>query len=105
VRQTHAMGGLSVSCHVDRPANGIINQLGFIPPGLELDGVEVSYRVPLAKARELIPVIGALPCITSSDAHFLQDIGRAATVFRMAGPTIAEIGLALRGEHGRGILA
>ena len=105
VRQTHAMGGLSVSCHVDRPANGIINQLGFIPPGLELDGVEVSYRVNLAKARELIPVIGALPCITSSDAHFLQDIGRAATVFRMAAPTIAEIGLALRGEHGRGILA
>jgi hypothetical protein len=65
----------------------------------------VSYRVPLAKARELIPVIGARPCITSSDAHFLQDIGRAATVFRMAAPTIAEIGLALRGEHGRGILA
>lgn len=105
VRQTHAMGGLSVSCHVDRPANGIINQLGFIPPDLELDGVEVSWRVPLAKARELIPVIGALPCITSSDAHFLQDIGRAATVFRMTAPTIAEIGLALRGEHGRGILA
>jgi hypothetical protein len=26
-------------------------------------------------------------------------------VFRMAAPTIAEIGLALRGEHGRGILA
>lgn len=105
VRQTHAMSGLSVSCHVDRPANGIINQLGFIPPDLELDGVEVSYRIPIAKARELLPVIGARPCITSSDAHFLQDIGRAATVFRMAAPTIAEIGLALRGELGRGILA
>ncbi|MBI5577569.1 MAG: PHP domain-containing protein [Deltaproteobacteria bacterium] len=104
VRQTHALSGLSVSAHLDRPANGIINQLGFIPPDLELDAVEVSYRVPLAKARELIPVIGALPCITSSDAHFFQDIGRAATVFRMAAPTIAEIGLALRGEHNRGIL-
>jgi hypothetical protein len=46
-----------------------------------------------------------LPCITSSDAHFLQDIGRAATVFRLAAPTISEIGLALRGANGRGILA
>jgi PHP family Zn ribbon phosphoesterase len=105
VDRTHALNGLSLSAHVDRPANGIINQLGFIPPDLELDGLEVSYRVPLAKARELIPAIGKFPCITSSDAHFLKDIGRAATVFRMAAPTIAEIGLALRGEHGRGILA
>jgi 3',5'-nucleoside bisphosphate phosphatase len=31
VRQTHALGGLSLSAHVDRPANGIINQLGFSP--------------------------------------------------------------------------
>jgi hypothetical protein len=104
VRRTHALGGLSVSCHVDRPANGIINQLGFIPPDLELDGVEVSYRIPLAQARERFPMIGALPCITSSDAHFLKDIGRAATVFRMASPRLREIGLALRGERGRGVL-
>ncbi len=105
VRRTHALGGLSVSAHVDRPANGIINQLGFIPPDLELDGVEISYRIPLAKARERFPLIGALPCITSSDAHFLKDIGRAATVFRMAAPRLREIGLALRAEQGRGVLS
>ncbi len=104
VQRTHALKGLSLSAHVDRPANGIINQLGFIPPDLALDGVEVSYRVPLAQARERIPAIGAFPCITSSDAHFLKDIGRAATLVRMAAPTVAEIGLALRGEDGRGIL-
>ncbi|MFO7709318.1 MAG: PHP-associated domain-containing protein [Desulfobacterales bacterium] len=104
VRRTHALGGLSVGAHVDRPANGIINQLGFIPPDLELDAVEVSYRVPLAAARQRFPTIGALPCITSSDAHFLKDIGRAATVFRMAAASLREIGLALRAEAGRGVL-
>ncbi len=104
VHRTHALGGLSISCHVDRPVNGIINQLGFIPPDLGLDGVEVSYRVPLAQARERCPMIGALPCITSSDAHFLKDIGRAATLLRLAAPSLREIGRALRAESGRGVL-
>ena len=105
VRRTHALNGLSLSAHVDRPANGIINQLGFIPPDLELDAVEISYRIPLAQARERFPLIGGLPCITSSDAHFLKDIGRAATLFRLAAPSLREIGLALRAEQGRGVLS
>ncbi|MGE5256747.1 MAG: PHP domain-containing protein, partial [Hyphomicrobiales bacterium] len=67
VRQTHALDGLSLSAHVDRPANGIINQLGFIPPDLMIDGVEVSRRVALSKARQVLPEIGKLPCISSSD--------------------------------------
>ena len=104
VRRTHALNGLSLSSHVDRPVNGIINQLGFIPPDLMLDGVEVSYRIALAQARTTLPEIGDRPCITSSDAHFLKDIGRAYTVLRMAAPTIAEIGSALRGEQGRRVV-
>jgi PHP family Zn ribbon phosphoesterase len=105
VRQTHSLDGFSVSSHVDRPVNGIINQLGFIPPDLMLDAVEISYRIALSRAREALPEIGNRPCITSSDAHFLKDIGRAYTVLRMASPTFAEIGLALRGEQGRRIVA
>ncbi|MCU0559788.1 MAG: PHP domain-containing protein [Desulfobacterales bacterium] len=105
VHRTHALGGLSISAHVDRPANGIINQLGFIPPDLALDGVEVSYRVPLAQARQRFPMIGARACITSSDAHFLKEIGRAATTFRMAAASLREVGRALRAEQGRGVLS
>jgi hypothetical protein len=104
VRQTHALSGLSVSAHVDRPANGIINQLGFIPPDLMIDAVEVSRRISLPRARPSLPEIGKLPCITSSDAHYLKDIGTVHTVLRMAAATIEEIGLALRGAHERAIL-
>jgi PHP family Zn ribbon phosphoesterase len=104
VRQTHALNGLSVSAHVDRPANGIINQLGFIPPDLAIDGVEVSRRIALAKARQVLPDIGNRPCISSSDAHFLKDIGAVHTVLSMAAATIEEIGYALRGEQGRRVL-
>ncbi len=104
VEQTHLLGGLSIASHVDRPAFGIISQLGFIPPDLLLDGVEVSYRMSPKEAREKIPGIRDLPCVTSSDAHYPDDIGKVMTVFIMNAPSFKEIRLALKGCGGRGIL-
>jgi len=104
VAKTHVLGGINISCHVDRPAYGIINQLGFIPEDLHLDGLEVSYRIKLAEAVQTIPGIGNFSCVTSSDAHYLNDIGRAWTVFQLAEPTLAEIRLALARKDGRRIL-
>ncbi len=98
------LGGINISCHVDRPAYGIINQLGFIPEDLNLDGLEVSCRIKLAEAAQIIPGIGNFACVTASDAHYLDDIGKACTVFQMAEPTLAEIRLALAGKGGRRIV-
>ncbi len=104
VAKTHGLGGINISCHVDRPSYGIINQLGFIPEDLNLDGLEVSYRIELAQAVRDIPGIGNYTCVTASDAHYLDDIGRACTVFELAAPTLAELRMALAGKEGRRIL-
>jgi len=104
VEKTHELGGLSLGCHVDRPAYGIINQLGFIPADLALDGVEVSRRVKLADAHKTVAGIEKFSCITSSDAHFLEDIGKVWTLFQMAEPTVAEIQKSLLQQGGRRIL-
>ena len=103
VVKIHKLGGLSIASHVDRPSFGIIGQLGFIPTDLALDGLEVSYRVPLNEVRKKIPGVMNLPCISSSDAHFPDDIGKVKTVFVLAAPTIEEIRLALNGQQGRRI--
>jgi PHP family Zn ribbon phosphoesterase len=104
VEKTHILGGLCLSCHVDRPAYGIIGQLGFIPPELALDGVEVSRRVRLADAQRAVSGIENFPCITTSDAHFLDDIGIVWTAFQLAEPTLAEIRLAFSKKAGRRII-
>jgi PHP family Zn ribbon phosphoesterase len=104
VAKIRDLGGISIASHVDRPAFGIIHQLGFIPPDLPIDGVEVSFRVPLGDARKKFPAMMRLPCISSSDAHFPEDIGKTKTVFVLAEPTLKEIRLALRGKDGRRIL-
>lgn len=104
VDRIHAEGGLAVAAHVDKAAYSIPSQLGFIPPDLCLDAVEVSFRTsPEAACRFFLPD-AALPCITSSDAHFIDEIGRVSTRFLIAEPTVAEIRLALAGRSGRMIV-
>jgi hypothetical protein len=104
VEKAHHLGGICISSHVDRPSYSLIGQLGFIPEDLHLDAVEVSYRVPLDKALTEVPGIKNYPCVTSSDAHFPRDIGKAWTEFILAAPTLEEIRMALEGIDGRRIL-
>jgi PHP family Zn ribbon phosphoesterase len=104
VRQTHEREGLSVTCHIDRQAYSIFGQLGFIPDDLEIDAVEISALADRKSASSTYAGLDRFEIITSSDAHFLKDIGRASTVFKLAEPTLAEIRLALRTEDGRRII-
>jgi PHP family Zn ribbon phosphoesterase len=104
VEKVHHLGGICISSHVDRPSYSLIGQLGFIPPDLHLDAVEVSFRVPLDKALTQVPGIEDYPCLTSSDAHFLNDIGKVWTEFVLVAPTVEEIRMALTGIDGRRIL-
>lgn len=104
VAHIHALKGLSLAAHIDRPVGGIVGQLGFIPPGLGLDGVEVSPRTPAERVPERFPAARGLPCLSFSDAHRLEEIGRAFTRLRLGRPTFYELTLALRGKAGRRVL-
>lgn len=62
------LGGIVIPAHVDRPAFSLTSQLGFIPDG-PWAALEV-VRIPSeADTRDY-------PLITSSDAHYLEHIGR-----------------------------
>lgn len=93
----HQWSGLAIASHVDRERFSLIGQLGFIPKGLKLDALEVS--TPCAAAKEY-----DYPVICSSDAHFLEDIGKNPCCFMVEEASIHEIGKALRQELGRRIV-
>ena len=42
VEAIHENGGLAVAAHIDRESFSVIGQLGFIPPGIDFDALEVS---------------------------------------------------------------
>lgn len=96
VEQIHAFKGLAIASHIDREGFGIIGQLGFIPPGLPLDAVEISDPARVAEFENL-----EYPLISSSDAHDLKNMGRNLTRFVMEDVTLAEMKKALLGQDGR----
>jgi histidinol phosphatase-like PHP family hydrolase len=86
VEEVHVLGGLVIASHIDREAFSVIGQLGFIPEGLELDALEISANMTLPEALELYPEIENFPIITSSDAHFLEDIGTTVSCLHLDMP-------------------
>jgi PHP family Zn ribbon phosphoesterase len=104
VKLIHDFGGLAIASHVDRQGFGIFSQLGFIPAGLKLDGLEISKRTDEGTIRKRHPQCRDYSLITSSDAHYLHDIGTAVTVAKMAEPTLEELIKALQNLDGREIV-
>lgn len=101
VQETGRLGGLSIAAHVDRPSFSILGQLGFIPPDLELDALEISDSNRWEAMRHEAIGVEKLPVVTSSDAHFLSDIGKVYTLLFLEAPNIEEMRMALSGKSGR----
>ena len=92
---------LVIAAHVDRESFSIIGQLGFIPPGLGLDAVEISGRITAVALAAQYPGCGNYPVITGSDAHGPGDIGKRFTWLTVEDGTIAEIKKALTRRDNR----
>jgi hypothetical protein len=82
-------------------AFSILGQLGFVPEGLDIAGLEVSRAISRDEALLRMPQIAGYGLISSSDAHSLGEIGLGCSLLWMEEPTVAEIILALRGAWGR----
>ncbi len=99
--KVHSLGGLFIPAHIDRPAYSLFSQLGFMPPGLKVDALEVSKQSSPEKLVQQYPDLADYPFIQSSDAHFPEQLGTRMCAFQMHTRSFAEIGKALKGEEGR----
>ena len=97
----HKLGGLAVASHIDRPSFSVISQLGIIDPSMRFDALEISHAMGIGRARRQYPELAAFAMITSSDAHFIRDLGRACTTIVLREGNIRELSLALQNRKGR----
>lgn len=97
----HRHGGLAVAAHVDRRSFSVPGQLGFIPPEVPFDGLEIS-AAGAARGRAAEFVSQGLPLLSSSDSHFLEEIGNGLTLLEVEAPVFSELSKALCGAEGRG---
>ena len=100
-RRVEGHGGLIIPSHFDKGSFSLISQLGLIPEDMELEALEMSRKSSFPSMGGASPRI---PRIVSSDAHRLEDIGNARTIFLLAEVTLGELRLAFRGQEGRQIV-
>jgi hypothetical protein len=97
----HRHGGLAVAAHMDRRSFSVQGQLGFLPPDAGFDGLEISaHGVSRGRATEY--AAHGLPLLSSSDGHFLQDIGSGVTMLDVESLDFSELRKALGRVDGRG---
>ncbi len=97
VQGVAGLGGMVIPAHVDRPANSLLVNLGFVPPGLDMPGLEISRRASAAEFRRAHPELARYGLLSSGDAHRLSELVRRTAVISRAA-TVAELRRALAGE-------
>ena len=100
----HQLKGLVIPAHIDRESFSVLSQLGFIDDHSRFDALEISKLTGIEQGRIQYDNLSRYPFLTSSDAHFIKDIGTSTTKIMMEEPTFAELKMALSKQNGRQIL-
>lgn len=100
-QKVHALSGIFIPAHIDRPRNSLYSQLGFLPPELKVDALQISKFADERIVREKFRIKPELTLVKFSDAHYPEDLGKTFTIFEMEEPVFNEIRKALFREDGR----
>jgi PHP family Zn ribbon phosphoesterase len=101
IRLVAEKGGLTIPSHFDRGSFSLLSQLGFIPPNMPLEALEVSRSRNSYPGGVWREGPRTLPLIASSDAHRPEEIGSGRTIFLMAEAALDEFRLAFGNREGR----
>lgn len=99
--EVHRIGGLFIPAHVNKGSTSLTSQLGFVPPDLKADGLEINKFVTKDDFLKKNAYLKCFGFITDSDAHFIDNVGDVYNVIYMEHRTFDEFHLALKGIDGR----
>lgn len=99
--EVHRIGGLFIPAHVNKGSTSLVSQLGFVPPDLKADGLEINRFVTKEDFLKKNAYLKRFGFITDSDAHFVDNIGDVYNVLYMEHRTFDEFRKAIKGEEGR----
>ena len=84
VRLIRQADGVPVPAHINRGSNGLLVNLGFVPPDLNLTAVEVWRALPCPHTAQAGRVV-----LHSSDAHYLGDILEPEIITPLQEPSVS----------------
>ena len=101
--EVHRIGGLFVPAHINKGTTSLMSQLGFVPPDLRADGLEINFRTTRDEMLRKFAYLKRFNFITDSDAHFIDNVGDVYNVIYLEHRSFDEFAMALHGEGGRWI--
>lgn len=103
VEKVEQYNGLVIPAHIDASVNSIISQLGFMPaePEFQLFGITAGLDVEKWLAEN--PYFKDKSLLRSSDAHYLNDLGKGYSIINVEDASVKELVLAAKGMSGRKI--
>ncbi|OFY27086.1 MAG: histidinol-phosphatase [Bacteroidetes bacterium GWF2_41_61] len=87
----HSLGGIFIPAHIDKQQNSVISQLGFLPTHLNVDALELSSRTNIEDFKKRNSYLAKNTFIQSSDAHYVDEIGKVYTELNTDGTTFEHI--------------
>ncbi|MCF6240924.1 MAG: PHP domain-containing protein [Bacteroidales bacterium] len=103
-KKVHELNGIFIPAHIDRKTYSIISQLGFIPPQLCIDALELSDINIMQKFIQQFDINSNIAFITASDAHYPEQIGSKYVKLLMKKPTFDEFVMCLNNKNNRKII-
>lgn len=67
-------GGVMIPAHIEKSANSLLSNLGFVPPDSRFRCFELKNPEVLSRVQEENPYLKGCKMITDSDAHYLEHI-------------------------------
>ena len=85
--QVYDLGGIAYPAHVDKNANSLISNLGFVPPDSTFKIAEVHNLEVFDTLKTTHPYFENCTILSSSDAHYLEDVNEAKNFLELDDPT------------------
>lgn len=90
-REVKAFGGICYPAHIDRDSLSILSVLGEIDPDCGFKTAELADKSKLETLRAQHPILDTLNIVTSSDAHYLENMRDAENTLELPAPKAEEV--------------
>lgn len=96
---TRSYGGVMVPAHIEKSANSLLANLGFVPPDSRFRTVELKNLKKLHEVRRMNPYLDSCRIISNSDAHYLEHINEPMLTIPVQEKSIRGVLEVLAGEN------
>ena len=101
--KVHSLNGLFIPAHINRSRYSLISQLGFVPPDIKANALELFNRSSKDELLHKYSYLSRFSLMKNSDSHYLKQVGAYYSSYNMNECTFEEFRMAIARINGRSV--